>query len=81
MNLITNRKKHYPSGSQAAEYAAVKNTLAFGTIIGEVDIVDCVTKSASPWFTGKYGFLLSIPVLYDQPIPCKGKLNFFKPYI
>lgn len=30
--------------------------MSFGAIIGEVDIVDCVTKSQSPWFVGKYGF-------------------------
>ena len=69
------------SVSHAAEYAAVKNTLAFGVIIGEVNIIDCVTESSSPWFTGKYGFLLSNPVLYDHPIPCRGKLNFFVPDI
>lgn len=49
-----------------------------GAIIGEVDIVDCVTKSASPWFEGKYGFVLSRPTLYDKPIPYKGKLSFFE---
>ena len=67
------------SVSQLAEYQANRNTLSFGAIIGEVDIIDCVTKSESPWFTGKYGFRLSNPMLYDHPIPCKGKLNFFKP--
>ena len=29
-----------------------------GAIIGEVDIVDCVTKSTSPWFEGPFGFVL-----------------------
>jgi ASCH domain len=67
------------SGSQLADYLANKNTLSFGAIIGEVDIIDCITKSESPWFTGTYGFLLANPVLYDRPLPCKGKLNFFKP--
>jgi hypothetical protein len=49
-----------------------------GAIIGEVDIVDCVKESNSPWFTGRYGFVLANPSLYKEPIPCKGKLRFFK---
>ena len=69
------------TSSQTAEYMTVKNILTFGAIIGEVSIIDCVTESSSPWFTGKYGFVLSNPILYDHPVPCKGKLNFFMPDI
>lgn len=47
-------------------------------IIGEVDITDCVDKSDSPWFVGKYGFVLAKPKLYDKPIPYKGQLGFFE---
>ncbi len=54
---------------------------ALGAIIGEVDIVDCVTESLSPWFVGKYGFVLTNPILYKKPIPCRGKLGFFEPDI
>lgn len=50
-----------------------------GAIIGEVDLVACVTESKSPWFVGKYGFVLANPVAYEKPIPCKGALGFFKP--
>jgi hypothetical protein len=50
---------------------------ALGVLIGEVDINDCVTESASPWFEGRYGFTLANPVLYDKPIPYKGSLGFF----
>lgn len=52
-----------------------------GCILGEVDITDCVTKSDSPWFVGKYGLVLANPVAYSKPIPCKGKLWFFEPDI
>jgi hypothetical protein len=69
------------SGSQLADYLANINSLTFGAIIGEVDIIDCVSESTSPWFTGKYGFLLGNPILYDHPILCKGMLNFFTPEI
>ena len=54
-------------------------TLTTGAIIGEVDITGCVTESKSPWFTGKYGFTLTNPVLYGTPVPCRGQLGFFEP--
>ncbi len=41
----------------------------------------CVIESKSPWFVGKYGFMLANPILYDKPIPCRGQLGFFKPDI
>lgn len=47
-----------------------------GGIVGSVEIVDCVTRSDSPWFVGKYGFLLRDP----KPLPFtpwKGQLGFF----
>ena len=52
-----------------------------GGIIGEVDIVDCVTSSTSPWFVGPYGFVLADPVKYESLIPCEGGLRFFEPKI
>lgn len=54
-------------------------SLARGAIIGEVDIIDCVTSSRSKWFFGPYGFVLRNPVLHPEPIPCKGQLRFFEP--
>lgn len=60
------------------EYGSTwKDVLNFGALIGEVDIVDCVTESDSPWFVGKYGFVLANPLLYPKPIPCRGYLGFF----
>ena len=61
--------------------AMFSSKLPHGAIIGEVDIVGCVTESASPWFMGKYGFVLRNPVAYPEPIPCRGKLGFFEPEI
>ena len=52
-----------------------------GCIIGEVDIVDCVAESKSPWFVGAFGFRLANPKAYEVPIPCKGRLGFFEPDI
>lgn len=48
-------------------------------IIGEVDIVDCIPKSQSLWFAGRYGFALANPTLYEKPILCRGRLGFFEP--
>lgn len=37
-----------------------------GNIIGLVDMVDCISESSSPWFVGKFGFVLANP----RPLPC-----------
>jgi len=58
-----------------------QGNLTRGAIIGEVDITDCVTGTKSPWFVGRFGFVLANPVLYGEPIPCIGKLGFFTPDI
>ena len=51
-----------------------------GGIVGVVEIVDCVSSSSSPWFTGPYGFVLrnAKPLPF---IPCLGTLGFFRPKI
>lgn len=52
----------------------------YGGIIGYAEIIDCVTSSNSPWFVGKYGFIIKNP----RSLPftaCKGKLSFFYPKI
>lgn len=49
-----------------------------GAIVGEIDLIDCVTESDSKWFFGPYGFTVANPVAYEEPIPCKGMLGFFE---
>jgi ASCH domain len=52
-------------------------TIERGGIVGSVEIVDCVTRSDSQWFQGRYGFVLRDP----QPLPfypCRGQLGFFR---
>jgi hypothetical protein len=66
-------------------WVEICNTWEQGAIIGEVDIVGCRFRFGeengnlySIWHeVGMYGFLLANPLLYDKPIPCKGKLGFF----
>ena len=52
-------------------------SLPRGGIVGQADVVGCVTESDSPWFFGPYGFVLenvrSLPFR-----PCKGALGFFE---
>ncbi|MDD5703859.1 MAG: hypothetical protein PHU23_17635 [Dehalococcoidales bacterium] len=64
---------------QKEEYLKVCGEEVLGAIIGAATITDCVSKSNSPWFVGRYGFVFRDPVLYSQPIPCRGQLGFFKP--
>ena len=49
-----------------------------GGIVGEAEIVDCVTESASRWFFGRYGFVIQNARLTPFR-PCRGQLKFFTP--
>lgn len=51
-------------------------TLERGGIVGSVEIVDCVSQSTSPWFFGRYGFVLARPKVVPF-IPYSGRLGFF----
>lgn len=49
-----------------------------GGIVGVVRLVRCVRSSPSPWFVGKFGFVLARP--YPIPfVPCIGQTGFFDP--
>ena len=52
-----------------------------GALIGEVDIIDCVTDHGSRWFAGPYAFVLANPIPYPYALPCRGSLGFFVPVI
>ena len=47
-----------------------------GGIVGQCDIIDCVSQSDSQWFSGPYGFVIenAMPLPF-RPLP--GKLGFF----
>lgn len=55
---------------------AAPERLDRGGIIGTAEIVDCVEQSDSPWFFGRYGFVLR-NVRPVEFIPVKGALGFF----
>ncbi len=49
-----------------------------GGIIGQVDVIDVVRQSSSPWFEGPCGLVLT----NAKPLPfvaCLGRLGFFEP--
>lgn len=48
-----------------------------GCIVGVADIVDCVSLHPSPWFVGKFGFVLENVRPIKQPFAVKGALGFF----
>ena len=50
-----------------------------GTLVGTAEITDCVEDSTSPWFFGRYGFVLARTQPLIARIPCKGALGFFRP--
>jgi len=49
-----------------------------GCIVGSVEIVDCVQSHASPFFAGRFGFVLTNPIAFKTPILCRGALGFFE---
>lgn len=62
----------FPNGSMVP----APPNLPRGGIIGVAEIVDCAEASDSPWFFGRYGFVLRNACLVDF-IPVKGALGFF----
>lgn len=54
------------------------NPYPTGGMVGIAEVVDCVSKSDSPWFVGRYGLVITNarPIEF---IPCVGALGFFKP--
>lgn len=47
-----------------------------GGIIGTAEIIDCVRHSTSPWFFGRFGFVIRNASPIDF-IPVRGELGFF----
>lgn len=66
------RSKPFPSGLTMPPFAELQR----GGIVGVADIIGCVENSASPWYFGRYGFVLRNVHVVDF-IPVKGALGFF----
>lgn len=53
------------------------NELERGGVVGQAIITNCLRESESPWFFGRYGFVLT----GAQPLPfrpLRGQLGFFE---
>ena len=60
-----------------------------GYIVGAATLIDCVQASSipllenstyrSPWALGPWCFLLDCILSFNEPVPCRGMLNFFPP--
>lgn len=49
-----------------------------GAFVGSVDLVGAVRDHhSSPWFFGPCGLVLANPIVFDDPIPAKGRLSLF----
>jgi hypothetical protein len=53
-----------------------REQLQLGGIIGQVELVDIVTQSRSPWFHGPYGWVLTRPRALPFR-PTRGCRNLF----
>lgn len=48
-----------------------------GGIIGRAMLTNCVIRHDSPWFVGRYGFVLESPKAFANIIKCRGHLSLF----
>ena len=67
----------YRNGTWTGPFIPERQALSRGGIVGVAEITDCVDASLSPWFFGRYGFVLR-NVRAVEFIPCKGALGFFR---
>lgn len=75
------------SHSMTSEYQrefikGIEKPYVKGSIIGSVEIIDCIKSNAdlknSPWGDFYcYHWILANPILFTEPIPTKGKLSFW----
>jgi hypothetical protein len=78
-HFLIHAGKRFAGDRNKWEWPAIDRPASFemGGIVGEAELVDCVTESASPWFSGPYGFIIRSA----RPLPfrpCRGALGFFE---
>jgi hypothetical protein len=75
--LMLIRERGIPAPIEGGGYEIpCRDELDLGAIIGTVEIVDCVTASSSPWFSGPYGYVMRNPQPCG-PIQAKGALGLW----
>ena len=51
-----------------------KESYAFGALIGEVNMIDCVNYYPSEWFFGPWAYVFKSPEVWKTPIPYRGQV-------
>jgi hypothetical protein len=68
-----------PKQREWLEFAgiAIPDSLPHGAIVGSVNLSGVVEAhgTTSPWFEGPYGFLMTDPVEFAEPIQWRGQLG------
>lgn len=64
-------------GGDASTFPGREN-LALGAILGVARVVACVKRHKSPWFGGKYGWVLEDPIALPKPIFINGQMSFWR---
>jgi hypothetical protein len=57
------------------------DSLAFGAVIGSVEVVDCVPSvnmEGDPWASGPWCWVLANPERLTSPVPLSGRLMLFE---
>lgn len=67
-----------PDGKNIVKRIPAPSIITRGAVIGVASLVDCVNSSKSPWFVGKYGFVLENGWPLDREVIWKGQLGFFE---
>lgn len=79
LKILTKEQKEWVSNGQSIALL-YNESMPLSAIIGEVEIVDCVQNHPSIWaIDGYWHWVLANAVIYENPIPCKGALSFWKP--
>jgi hypothetical protein len=77
----SNRRDYKDFQADNPDVALEPSWIAFGAIIGCVDLVDAVEMSpaleADPWASGPHCYLLKNPIWFPKPIPCTGNVGLF----
>ena len=64
--------------AQALELEQFEKEAAYGAIMASAKVADCVVASASPWFVGPFGWVLTDVRPIEYPIRRRGRLGLFR---
>jgi len=68
---------HHPMRDYVPQDMPQRHDYAIKSIIGMATLADVVEQSSSPWFIGRYGFVLMDTKAFKEPIRYSGSLKLF----